>query len=233
MNSSGNNKRDFIIIGGCHVSGFGSEGSPSFVDVVESKLNLKCVYKKSLFQLKNVQELTLLLDQYSTNLVFLQVGNYEFDGSLRMLSFYSKYRNKNVSGSVSGESDLFHGNRSKFNFFAAYLLKLILVPFIWRHAKRKNEEYLFLLQKLIISNKDKTFVIITPLPCYHTPTSAVRRKAGILYRRYFSLPNTIFIDSYDKFEMNRANFYNRHHLSAKGHEHLGNKICKSLNYKDR
>jgi hypothetical protein len=226
MESVENNKCNYIIVGGCHVSGFGADGSPSFVDIVELRLNLRCVLKKTMFQLKNVTELASILDSHPVDLIFLQVGNYEFDGSLKIFSSVSKDRNTNVSDSRG--NDLFYGDRSKFYFLLVFTLKYILMPFIWRHAKRYTEDNLFLLQKLIKSNQDKTFVVITPLPCYHTAASTVRRKAGILYRQYFSLPNTIFIDSYDKFEIIRENFYNRHHLNANGHAQLGNIICEKM-----
>jgi len=223
-----NSERDFIIIGGCHVSGFGAEGSPSFIDIVESNLNLKCKLKKTMFQLKNVTELESILDCYCSDLVFLQVGNYEFDGSIKTLLSSSKKKSNSVSNSSPRESSVFSKGRSSLYFSSVSILRWLLIPVIWMNTKRKNSKYLFSLQEIIKKNTEKTFVIISPLPCYYTPSSIVRRNAGVYYKNLFTMQNAIFVDVFDEFEIIKTNFYDRHHLSAKGHEQLGQIIVTKL-----
>ena len=76
-------KKNFITVGGCHIVGYGIEGNPSFVEIIESNLNYKCTLKKSHFQIKNVEKLIEILEEENTDFVVLQLGNFEFFTKLK------------------------------------------------------------------------------------------------------------------------------------------------------
>jgi len=235
MNSTENTHENFIIIGGCHVAGFGAEGKPSFVDIIESKLNLKCIFKKSNFRLEHIERLDFILDNYKSSLVFVQLGNIEFNGSLRMFSMFNNSMKSDVStfkgnrrkSTISKENEFNEGHSWLYSLLL-FVLKRILMPVIWAETKLKNEKYLFLLRDIVLRNSDKTFVILSPLPCYKTPSAIVRKKAISYYRFFFSLPNVVLINSFDQFPLAKDFFFNKRHLNAKGHELLGYFICENL-----
>jgi hypothetical protein len=228
MNTNEDRERNFIIIGGCHVAGFGAEGNRSFIDIVENKLNLKCVFKKSNFELKHINRLNFILDNYKSNLIFVQLGNNEFNASLMHL-FPKKNVNitAHTSKITSVDNNTFNWRNNFLCFFGVSFVKLMLGYVIWMNEKKENKKYLLEFQDIINKKANKTFVIISPFPTNYRPSNITRRNAGKLYRYLFDdYPNVIFIDSYDQFSVSNRMFFDRYHLNAKGHEQLGLNIGK-------
>jgi len=231
MNQNEDNEQNFIIIGGCHVAGFGAKGSPSFVDIVERTLNLKSVFKKSSFQLQHADRLRFVLENYHSNLILLQVGNNEFNASLMHLSLFLN-RTKNTSTNTLKVSyvknDTFDWRKNSLCFFFVSVLKFVLINFIWVCEKMKNRGYLYKFKDIIKENANKTFVIISPFPSNYAPSNITRKRAGYYYKSLFNLPNVIFFDSFENFPIHEEMFFDRYHLNARGHELLGNNIFKAL-----
>ena len=225
---------NFIALGGCHVGGYGALGNPSFIDIIQQNIKSTCIFKKPLFQFKNIENLKSILDEYPTNLVVLQLGNFEFHPSLD----FKKYLNKNnkiqnqsfidINPSTDNNYDFYGGRGLLYRDFL-YLTKTLLTPLYWQLIKRNNKRYFIELQKIIKTNYKINFVIITPLPFYHNANNIIRKKAISLFEHYFSnLPNVIFVNSFVDFPFEKELFYNPAHLSAKGHNFLGDKVSQLI-----
>lgn len=226
---------NFIALGGCHVGGFGALGEPSFIDIIETKTNSKCVYTKAFFQLKYIQSLNSILNEYPTNLVVLQLGNYEFNPALDFRKYINK-KNKTKNQSfddinpVSDNNHEFYEGQGLLYRKFLYFIKTILSPAYWYFIKRQNNKYFIELHNIIKENYNKDFVIITPLPIYHNANNIIRKKAISMFEHYFlNLPNVIFVNSFEDFPINKEMFYNPAHLSAKGHNFLGEKVSLIIN----
>jgi len=231
MEYNENNQNHFVIIGGCHVSGFGAEGNPSFVDVIEKTLNLKSVFKKSNFQLQHADRLRFILENYQSDLILLQVGNNEFNASLKhILLFLNKYKNRTTSPSkVSFErSNTFNWRKNTLCDFLVSVVKFVLVNFIWICEKTRSKEYLCKFKSIIRENDNKIFVIISPFPSFHIPSNITRKRAGLYYKRLFNLPNVVFINSFENFPISKNMFFDRYHLNGLGHERLGKRIANEM-----
>ncbi len=141
MTQINNDDLNFIIIGGCHVAGFGAEGNHSFIDIVENKLNLKCVFKKSNFQLEHINRLNFILENYKSNLIFVQLGNNEFNASLMHLL---PKRNINMSAYTSKTTVVNHNSFNwRNNIFCSLsvaFVKLISGHIIWMSEKKNNKK---------------------------------------------------------------------------------------------
>ena len=226
---------NFIALGGCHIDGYGALGNPSFIDIIQRNINSKCIFKKSLFQLKNIENLKSILQEYPSNLVVLQLGNYEFHPTLdfkKYLNKKNKIKNKSFEN-INPESDNnhdFYEGRGLLYRDIVFLTKTLFTPVYWYLIERKNEKYFIELYNIIKTNYKKDFVIITPLPLYHSANNIIRKKAITLFESYFlKLPNVIFVNTFEDFPFDKDLFYNPAHLSAKGHNFLGNKVALLIN----
>ena len=79
-----------------------------------------------------------------------------------------------------------------------------------------------------MENKNKVFVLISPLPCYKTSNNIMRRIGTIFYKNNFIYDNVIFVNSHKIIPSKKEMFVNQIHLSAKGHRVLGTEISKIL-----
>jgi len=226
--------KDFIALGGCHVDGYGASDEPSFIDIVQKDVNSKCILKKSLYKLKNAEKIEAILKEYPTHLVVLQLGNYEFHPSLDFKNYLNKKNKlKNQSfETITPPSVInhdFYDGRGLLYRNLIYFIKVLLSPIYWYLIEHNNKKYLIQLRKIIKGNYDKDFVIITPLPFYHSANNIIRKRAISLYENYFSnLPNVIFVNSFEDFPFDKDMFYNPAHLSAKGHKFLGDKTADAI-----
>jgi len=226
---------NFIALGGCHVGGYGALGEASFIDIIQTKTDSKCIYKKVFFQLKYIENLKSILQEYPTNLVVLQLGNYEFNPALDFRMYINKNnKKKNKSSEVKNpkfdNTHDFYEGQGLFYRDLLYLTKTLLTPVYWYFIERHNNKYFIELQNIIKENYNKDFVIITPLPIYHNANNIIRKKAISMFEHYFlNLPNVIFVNSFEDFTFDKEMFYNPAHLSAKGHNFLGEKVSLLIN----
>lgn len=225
------NKRNFIAIGGCHISGYGLDGKPSFVDLIEEDLNSKCIYKQSYFQLKNIEKLSLILSENKTELVILQLGNYEFIPSLD-LKYYKK-RNKaddsfNKSSVDQTKIESFYNDRNWVVQSIINFVKILVIPLYWLVIKRRNQIHLDRLKSIIIENPTIRFILLTPFPCYKSTNNIIRRKASELFFKNSEIDNLTIVNSFKTIPANKEMFVNQAHLSQKGHRVLGKTIAKLI-----
>ena len=225
---------NFIAIGGCHVGGYGALSNPSFVDIIQRNTNSTCIFKTALFQLKNIENLKIILKEYPTDLVVLQLGNYEFHPTLDFRKYLiKKNKTKNQSfddiNPVSDNNHDFYEGQGLIYRDIIFLTKTLLTPLYWYFIERNNKRYFIELHKIIKTNYKKDFVIISPLPFYHNANNIIRKQAISLFENYFSnLPNVIFVNSFKDFPFDKDMFYNPAHLSAKGHNFLGDKVSSLI-----
>lgn len=221
---------NFIALGGCHVGGYGALREPSFIDIIQNNTKTICVYKKALFQLKNIENLKNILEEYPTDLVVLQLGNHEFHPSLdfrKYLNKKNKIKNQSFEdiNPLSDNNHDFYEGQGLLYRDIIYLTKTLLTPLYWYFIERRNNKYFIKLQNMIKENYKKDFVIITPLPLYHSANNLIRKKAITKFEHYFlNLPNVIFVNSFEDFPFDKEMYYNPAHLSAKGHNFLGDKV---------
>lgn len=218
--------KNFIAIGGCHIKGYGLMGKPSFVEYIESNLNLCCTFKRDLFQLKQIDKIEPLIAENSNDFVLLQLGNLEY-----FIQFRPKYFRQKLNDDVYEDKDKSEAllNQNIFLKNLKFLIQLLLIPFIQYYVKHKNGKYLLQLQKVILNNLDKTFVIVSPLPTYSRAHNMIRRRAGDYFKNYLDLENVVFINSFDHFPIIKDMFCDVVHLSSKGHFYLAKKIINRIN----
>lgn len=221
-------KKNFITIGGCHIVGYGIEGNPSFVENIETNLNYKCTFKKSHFQIKNVEKLIEIIENENTDIVVLQLGNFEFFTKIK--PNHSSFSNSSSSSNnvVSALNHDFYEGKNVIYRIVLYFTKVIFTPFYWIYIKNKTKVPLLKLSEEIQKKPKKLFVIITPLPCYKSANNIIRKKSVSYFWKFFNLSNVVFVDSHKSIPIEKEMFFNEGHLGVKGHQKLGEDISEMI-----
>jgi hypothetical protein len=218
-------KCNLIVVGGCHVAGFGlTKGQLSFVDIIREKIQPKMLIKKSRFQLKHIQQLDYLFSHYSSDFIILQLGNNELSPSLAHI-LHIKKKNKNKS--TIDKNTKIKTNHSYLHNFIVERAESFASPLKWFYAISQNKVYLDMVLEQIQKFSQKKFIVLSPFPMVRD--NYPRRQASKYYKSlYGKFPNVTFIDLFDYIPPKQEYFNDLIHLNAKGHQLLAEPICDAI-----
>ena len=171
------------------------------------------------------------MEENNTNIIVLQLGNFEFHPSLKFNIMDSKLSPMKNSGSESSKtfkiSEFYEGRNWLFRSLLDFS-KLILTPYYLINIQNKYQIYFEILRNIIIKNNKKLFVVISPLPCYKTANNIIRKKGVKYFENFIDLENVIFVNSHEVIPISKDLFANQNHLSVMGHKLLGEEVSKMI-----
>jgi hypothetical protein len=214
-----------IAIGGCHVAGYKVGPENSFINVLAKSSGFHCIHKAPQFQIKKSIEIREKINKHNPEIVILQLGNYEFQGSLKEI-IKKKINAKTDLGAEHAINDNFSQQELKLpesrNIKRWGLLNNLFNPIVWSMLFRKNSVHLKNIQQIIRENPSTHFVVLSPMPCSKISDNIIRRKAGRWYKKLFApLPNVSYIDLFRFIAVDKRYFIDPAHLNTTGHRILG------------
>lgn len=215
-----------IAIGGCHVAGYKVGEENSFINILSKVTGLICTHRAPNYQIKKTTGIREKINTTQPDIAVLQLGNYEFNASLRQILKKKSGKSSNSGSASAGESALISGKpvmlplvkEPKTGFF----FRNLITPFIWNILKYRNRVHLHHIRDIIRENPSMQFVILSPIPCFKSSDNLVRNLAGRWYRKLFAaMPNVTYIDLFRYIAADKRYFADPGHLNATGHRILG------------
>lgn len=231
--------RSFIVFGGCHVAGYGVGEHNSFINFFSSHSKTKCLNVFSNFQIKNIQVIDKIIEQYDPEFVLLQLGNYEFHASLKKLFLNRKSSKDSPDISDSRESEIETASpANKINIpfpgknqISHNIVSKCLTFLIWQIIKKRASDHLSQLKNIIASHPGRKFIILSPVPCIKKNDRIIRSKGGKLFKKMFdTFENTTYVDLFSHIPPSRKYFKDSAHLNGRGHYLLARAISKDINF---
>jgi hypothetical protein len=214
-----------IAFGGCHVAGYKVGPENSFINVLAKSSGFECIHKAPQFQIKKSIEIREKINTHNPEIVILQLGNFEFQGSLKEI-LKKKISSKTENDTEYGINDNISQEVFKLpesrNIKKGWLLNNFINPLIWGVLLRKNRIHLRNIQQIIRENPSTHFIVLSPMPCSKISDNIIRRKAGKWYKKLFSpLSNVTYIDLFRFIAVDKRYFIDPAHLNTTGHRILG------------
>ncbi|PZF71357.1 hypothetical protein [Taibaiella soli] len=219
-----------LAIGGCHMEGYPIGFNNSFIHKF-SKRFTSDVHVEANFPLSHTYRISALIKEHDPGIVILQLGNFEFDASLKK-TFDLWARKKRIpSAEQPKTNDRIVSQTGNFvhivsttppvtnNRFLSLLQWACLPPTI---LVRK-----YLVAGQMRSLKEITqqfphikFIVLTPLPVVKATDNWIRKRAARYFKHYFKdLNNVSVIDTHETLKHPPV-FADESHLNKIGHDLL-------------
>lgn len=223
-----------LAIGGCHLEGYPIGYTNSFIYNI-SKSFSKDVHVRANFPLSHIHKIAMLIERYNPSVVVLQLGNYEFDASLKKtLQLWRKKRKTDVekkAANATFKSELVtvsnKANASKTNItysstpvlnnaFSSFF-QWAWVPFVSAARTYLAADSIKRLKQITQQYPSIRFIMLTPLPLAKAADNWVRKRAAAFYKKQFSgLKNVTTLDTHSMLT-NPPIFVDPSHLNQVGH----------------
>lgn len=222
-----------IAIGGCHVAGYKVGEENSFVNVISKVTGSILSHRAPRYQIKRTNGIREKINKSQPDVVLLQLGNYEFNSSLRQI-----VKNKPVSEGAQYEYSFnteqkypkkplvlpLISEKKRYHFF-----QNLLSPFIWSYLACKNYKHLNNIRHIIKENPGTKFIILSPMPCLNASDNFIRRNAAKWFKIMFKdMPNVKFINLFKYISVDKRYFEDPAHLNITGHRILGKIVSQYI-----
>lgn len=231
-------KPTIAVLGGCHVVGYALEDEEPFSVLLTRLLEGTLARQVANVQFIHLPKHLVQLEFSRLTYVVLQLGNYEFSASFRLLLRQFK-RAFNLTKSVrpskqpsqattSGHSNVANHDVPHRNWLAEHIRVSglsLLTATLWL-TSAKHRRAFRALNESIQRCPNTTFIILSPFPCLEPAANALRQFGGQLMRRRLrNQPNLHWFDSHQLLRADPCLFVDQLHLNGEAHRMVAHSLA--------
>lgn len=232
------NEPTIAVLGGCHVAGYALTDEDAFPVLLARLLNGTLVEQVANLQFIQLPKHLVLLEDLRPTHVVLQLGNYEFSASFRLLirQFRRAFDltppakpNQSASQSASSNSSNIVSHAVPCRNWLAEHIRVaglgLLTATLWL-TSAKHRRTFRALNESIARCPDITFILLSPFPCLEPAANTMRQFGGRLMRRRLrKQPNLCWLDSHQVLRADRELFVDQLHLNWEAHRMVARRIA--------
>jgi hypothetical protein len=222
--------KSIVVMGGCHVDGYGVESHVSFSAILEASLR-SCprsidLRTFPLFRIKNVSEAAEILQATRPDVLVLQLGNYEATPKFRQLSSASSRTPPGPTGVGPPRSPSRFTRTPRWvavntaRLIAHHVLRLGHVN---TESVAKDIEAFF---EMVRGRGIPTVVAITPFPYWDSVIHRCRLRVGASMMKSGRARGFIVEDSVPLLAKPELFLADGAHLNPDGHDRLGRRLAE-------
>lgn len=225
-----------IILGGCHVAGYPIGVAQAFPTLLGEILDATLVAQVPNLQFVHLPQHLQTIAALRPSHVILQLGNYEFSGSLRNLlrQFNQVLGRRPVKKLFTKEASCPPVQLTDVPVVSWLICYVRLVGLgfftavLWLFSARHYRVF-HALNTCMRQHPNTIFVFLSPLPCLDPVANTMRRFGGwLLRRRLAHLSNCQWLDSHKLVRPDRHLFVDLSHLNLLAHKILAYGLAAAL-----
>jgi hypothetical protein len=219
-----------VILGGCHVAGYLIDPAQAF----PALLGIEVVAQVATLQFIQLPKHLGAVKELRPSHVILQLGNYEFSASLRLLlKQYARVLGIRLRAAKAGRDKAMYPVQADAPVLQAPRYGRVaglglLISGLWVGSALHRRAFRA-VNTCMRQHPATQFIFLSPLPHLDPAVNALRRLGGwLLYRGLKRLANCHWLDSHQLLRREPALFMDQGHLNEQGHRLLAQGLTVAI-----